>query len=105
MTAKEDILILESPWKDGRSIESYCGPVCAAVEVLNAPPQDRVDRILAGIDEAIEAIQSVAAERGANAIACPALEIDPFGEKIVIRAGGSAFELKPQAPSRWARRV
>lgn len=99
---KPDVQILESPWSGGRTIESYYGPVQVLVRVPSAPRLGRSERIAAGICEAVEQMRHIAAARGANAIASPALEIDPFGESIEIRAGGSAFELRPTAP-KWPR--
>jgi hypothetical protein len=99
---KPDVQILESPWSGGRTIESYYGPVQVLVRVPGAPRVGRSDRIAAGIREAVEQMRHIAAARGANAIASPALEIDPFGESIEIRAGGSAFELRATTP-KWPR--
>ena len=99
---KPDVQILESPWSGGRTIESYYGPVQVVVRVPGTPRLGRPERIAAGIREAVEQMRHIAAARGANAIASPALEIDPFGESIEIRAGGSAFELRATTP-KWPR--
>jgi hypothetical protein len=99
---KPAVQILESPWSGGRTIESYYGPVQVLVRVPSVPRLGRSERIAAGIREAVDQMRHIAAARGANAIASPALEIDPFGESIVIRAGGSAFELRQTSP-KWPR--
>jgi hypothetical protein len=91
---RPEVQILETPWSGGRTIESYYGPVQVVVRVPSAPCGDRSERIFAGISEAVDQMRHIAASRGANAIASPALDIDPFGEDIEIRAGASAFELR-----------
>jgi hypothetical protein len=99
---KPEVQILESPWSGGRTIESYYGPVQVLVQVPSSPRQGRSERIADGIVDAVNQLRYMAAARGANAIASPALEIDPFGENIEIRAGGSAFELRSTTP-KWPR--
>lgn len=89
----EDVVILESPWSGGRRIERYFGPVLVVMLVPRDPRDGYSDRVSEGINQALEQMQDIAAARGANAIASPALEIDPFGENVEIRVGGSAFEL------------
>lgn len=89
----EDVVILESPWSGGHRIECYFGPVQVLVLVPRDPRDGYSERLSEGINQALEQMQDIAAARGANAIASPALEIDPFGENVQIRVGGSAFEL------------
>lgn len=99
-----DVQILESPWSGGRTIESYYGPVQVFVKVPSDPAKGRSDRVAAGIQEALDQMCRLAAARGSNAIASPALEVDPFGENVEIRAGGSAFELRFCGVAAWLQR-
>lgn len=78
---------LDSPWCRGRRIEVYYGPLFARVLI------DQTEHVGHGIVEALDILEKAAEARGANAVVCPTLEIDPFGERILICAGGSAFEL------------
>jgi hypothetical protein len=93
-----EVELLESPWSGGRNIDLYFGPVMVEMRVPNDPREDRGARVEAQMEEAVEQMRQEAAQRGANAIACPSIEIEPFGEITVIRAVGSAFAL---FPPRW----
>lgn len=93
-----EVELLESPWSGGRKIDLYFGSVLVEMRVPNEPREDRPERVAARMEEAVCQMREEAAKRGANAVACPAMEIEPFGETTVIRAGGSAFLL---FPPRW----
>lgn len=89
-----DVLVLESPWSGGRTIESYWGPVGIVVRVPHEPRATWEERVLEGIDDAFGKVRADAARLGANAICSPALDVDPFGQEVEISFRASAFQLR-----------
>lgn len=89
--AADQVLMLDSPWHGGRTINAYHGPVEACVRLPASPKRSREERLDRAIADLQLRVRRIAAVRGANAIVSLGLEVDPFGREIVIWASGSAF--------------